>query len=169
MKELDNILAVLAATLQTDLKNSAKSKGLVASGKGIESIQVKPFTTPNSKGIIETHEHYMGIMDRGVKANKVPFSGVGSGAKKSLYIEGLVRWVKQKGLESDDRKALSRAFAIAYTHKKKGIPTDKGKLGWLTEVLTKAESFIVNEITRATEKDINIFIDNLVRDVKKRF
>lgn len=58
----------------------------------------------------------------GVKAEKIPFR-LGSGAKSSKFVEGLIQfWKLRKGL--DDKEALSAAIATARKHKKEGMHTN---------------------------------------------
>lgn len=65
---------------------------------------------------------YGAILDKGVKADRIPFGNTGGGGK-SKYIQALSLWVRQRGFVTSQKQALSMAFAIAKKHKKEGMPT----------------------------------------------
>ena len=70
---------------------------------------------------------YMTINNSGVKAERIPYYP-GSGNKTSKYIDGLMRYAKQR-FGASDKESKSIAFAIASKHKKEGMPT---KARWRT-------------------------------------
>lgn len=77
------------------------------------------------KGIEGFSVGYARYVNRGTPAEKVPYQR-GSGAGKSKYIQGLIRYVENRmGLQ--DKEAVSVAFAIANKHKKEGMPTDASR------------------------------------------
>lgn len=79
---------------------------------------------PNGWQMLVTMAHYAGYLERGVKAENIPFSP-GSGKKNSLYIEGLTKFAELRGMTNPK----SAAFAIAHAHKNQGMPTWKGGKG----------------------------------------
>lgn len=110
--------------------------------------------------------------DTGIEASRIPFSGSGSGAKSSLYIDALIRWVIQKGFESDAKKAKGMAFAIAHTHKLKGMHTSGGNLdiskrGWLTNTLEENEKQIVEIINKVAGQSMDILLNTIIDKAKK--
>lgn len=70
---------------------------------------------------IYDNKGYGSILNKGVPAEQIPFSP-GSGAKTSRYIQGLANYAKLR-MGVNDKLALSIAFAIAYTHKREGMPS----------------------------------------------
>jgi hypothetical protein len=71
-----------------------------------------------------TKRGYMGILDKGVSADRIPYTPGQRRADRSAYIQGLIRFFKhpERGGLSDE-EAVSRAFATAAKHKKEGMPT----------------------------------------------
>jgi hypothetical protein len=72
-----------------------------------------------------TDRGYGKILEQGVPSERIPFSPR-SGARTSKYIQGLARYAQAR-MGADDKTALSIAFAIAYNHKKEGMPTEASK------------------------------------------
>lgn len=72
-----------------------------------------------------TERGYGKIINDGVTADRIPFYP-GSGNKTSKYIQGLVNYAKLR-MGASDKDAVSIAFAIAYKHKKEGMPTEASK------------------------------------------
>lgn len=99
-----------------------KAQGHVASGKLIETIEIRINRTPDkiTGGIYM--EDYAIVLDRGVKADRVPFSP-GSGARSSLYIQSLIDWIATIKPGLGDRERKSFAFAIANKARQEGHPT----------------------------------------------
>jgi len=60
-------------------------------------------------------------LNNGVSADRIPYTR-GSGAARSLYIEGLMKYVRLRMGISDERTVKSVAFAIATEQKKRGMP-----------------------------------------------
>jgi len=115
---------------------------------------------------------YGGYIETGTPAENIPFSP-GSGNKRSMYIEGLIKYV-EKRMGLFDKQAKKVAFAIAHTQKREGMPTrgsfkysSNGKrTGWIDDSLAKASPDI-SEIIRKTWKEIiQADFTNLVRNYK---
>lgn len=156
----------LAEILEAMLMAALLSRGLKASGDLINSVEVKVKEFVSSIVIEGEFNFYGAIMDAGVPANRVPFNP-GSGAKTSLYLAGLQRWIRIKGFAQGVKQVLGIAFAIANKHKKVGIPVDKSKVGWMTQTLDKNEAKIVKDIENALDKQMTLIIDNLVRETQQ--
>ena len=98
---------------------------------------------------------YWRVVEYGVSAANVPFDArTRSGAGNSEYINGLIDWVKTKGMASDNDAIRSIAFAIATKQTASnrggfgfGNPMDKNKLGFVR----KSESAINNEIKKISK------------------
>lgn len=98
-----------------------EAKGHSMSGKLIADIETE--VTMNRGDIIIDYLAYKygAYLNSGVKPENVPFNP-GSGAGKSLFIDGLIRYVQQRMAIGDLKEAKSIAFAIAHTQKQKGMP-----------------------------------------------
>ena len=91
---------------------------------------------------------YWRVVEYGVASDKVPYNPkVRTGAGSSLYIQGLINWLKTKGIGSSDPEQRGIAFAIAKKHTEVGITIDKGKLGFLRKTMP----LIVAEESRLSE------------------
>ena len=99
--------------------------------------------------------YYWREVEYGVSAANIPFdASTRSGASNSKYIDGLMNWVKTKGMASDKDAIRAIAFAIAtkQTASNKGgfglgNPMDKNKLGFVR----KSKSEINNEILKISK------------------
>ena len=82
---------------------------------------------------------YWRVVEYGVAATNVPYdASVRTGAGNSDYINGLIRWIKVKGIASDNDTIRGIAFAIATKQTATsrggyglGNPMDKNKLGFV--------------------------------------
>lgn len=89
------------------------------------------------------------------------------GAKK-VPISALVEWIKQRGIASNNKKAIGIAFAIQKTIEKQGSPTTnsrkKGKrVEFVDDTIERIEGIIEQRVADLYEKEIEIQLDNLVR------
>ena len=79
-------------------------------------------------------DYYWRYVEYGVTGENIPYdASVRTGAGKSKYIEGLMNWIKIKGIASDNDVVRGIAFAIARKQTAKGgeglgNPMDKNKL-----------------------------------------
>ena len=65
--------------------------------------------------------YYSGILNDGVLPSKIPFSGRTGNGGTSQYIQALIQYWQQRGL--DEKEATRAAFATAYIHMKEGMST----------------------------------------------
>lgn len=116
---------------------------------------------------------YALIIDEGVPANRIPFAP-GSGARRSLYIEGLTRYAQQRMNILNLKEAKSVAFAIAYTQKREGMPTEASRrfsgtgkrTQWFEEAINKNLQFI-NEWARMYFREfITVSIQKILKKYK---
>jgi hypothetical protein len=118
---LDTYKQLVTKAIVRELAVSWGQNGHKLTNKLIDSIIVKIFENTDSILIEGYMFNYGSFMDRGVKSANIPYSGSTGKGGKSLYIEGLKKYVEQRiGLA--DKEALSMAFAIAAKHKKIGMP-----------------------------------------------
>tara|TARA_R110001583_G_scaffold103537_1_gene250789 strand:- start:10759 stop:11289 length:531 start_codon:yes stop_codon:yes gene_type:complete len=98
---------------------------------------------------------YWRVVEYGVNAANVPFDArTRSGAANSEYIDGLIRWVKTKGMGSSQDAIRAIAFAIATKQTSTnrggfglGNPMNKNKLGFVI----KSQMLINNEIKKISK------------------
>lgn len=126
-----------------------------ATGKLIASLDYD--TRNNNNTLLITMNDYGGYVNRGRKA----------GAKK-VPIQALLEWIKVKGIETNNKKALGIAFAIQKTIEKQGIPTNRSKrrgkkIEFVDDTLKRINAEINRLILNAVSKSIEIEIDNLVK------
>ena len=98
---------------------------------------------------------YWKYVEYGTDAKNIPFDArTRSGAGNSEYINGLIDWIKTKGIASDNDVVRGIAFAIATKQTAtsrggggRGNPMDKNKLGFVR----KSKQQIDNEIKKISE------------------
>lgn len=91
------------------------------------------------------------------------------GAAK-VPIKALVEWIKQKGIETNNKKVVGIAFAIQKTIEREGIPTTnsrkRGKrVGFVDDVIDRLRLEIEQRITELASKEVEIIIDNFVERI----
>lgn len=130
-----------------------------ATGKLIASLDYKRQDTVVSTDLIIEMNDYGTWVNLGRKrgAAKVP-------------IQALVEWIKQKGIETNNKKVLGIAFAIQKTIEKEGIPTvnsrKRGKrVGFVDDVLARIGNEIERRVTEMAYKTIEVEIDNFVKRI----
>ena len=98
--------------------------------------------------------YYWRFVDKGVESRsiKTPFA--------PPRINGLVRWLIDKGIGSGDKQIRSIAYAIAHTHGKKGMPTMRGsrdakRLNFVDRAINRNKGKINKEIDRLIESKLD--------------
>jgi len=91
------------------------------------------------------------------------------GAKK-VPIQALVEWIKQRGIETNNKKAIGIAFAIQKTIEREGTPTNnsrkKGKrIEFVDDTVSRIEGKIDTMLTDVFSKAIEAQIDNFVKRI----
>lgn len=108
-------------------------------------------------------EQYGLSLNYGIKPANIPYSPEPRGrGGKSKFIQGLIRWVKLKGIATGD-KAKGIAFAIARKQKEKGFPLT-GKIGFFDIAIEKSEDGIIRYIEQYIEDAICLLILNYVEN-----
>jgi len=104
-------------------------------------------------------------MNKGVKASKIPYNprkrGQGKGGT-SLYIQGLMDYVARRmGKSKGSKENKSIAFAIAASHKKKGMPlrTRGQGTGWLDDSADKLTKDISDLTLEFLSKELRVIIN----------
>jgi hypothetical protein len=106
------------------------------------------------------------VQNYGIKADRIPFNP-GSGAKKSKYIDGLVKFVQNR-MGKSGKEAERIAFAIARKHKTEGMPTANSysskytkngrRLNWISEGIAEATP----KVNEAISKYFPMVIDSIM-------
>lgn len=110
---------------------------------------------------------YWKVVEYGVNPSAIPYSPQDrSGKERSLYIEGLMNWIKVKGIASDNPTIKAIAFAIATKQTgqsgggSKGNPMDKNKLGFIRKTQREREKE-VEKIGLAYQKSVLTMVNSL--------
>ena len=167
----DRDIKKVAQDLIVALSLELISQGHKNTGSLISSMSSKIINLGNVKELQIFMNEYGLIVNDGVKANKVPYSRGSKRGGKSRYIQGLIDFVKNKGLASGDKEAQSIAFAIAAVHKKEGIGTNKSKRfskngkrkGWIDDTLKDKLDSIANQVHNVAFKSFSIEVDQILK------
>ena len=154
-KDLEEIGQFVIEELGKELINQRHE----ATGKLIASLDYYLVQQPQSDSVVAT------MLDYGKFVN----TGRRRGAAL-VPIQALVDWVKQKGIETNNKKALGIAFAIQKTIQKEGSPTNNSKrqgkkTEFVAEVIDKITPKINLMVEQALNRKVQISIDNLVRRI----
>ena len=128
----------IATNIQVILANTLIRLGRNASGAFINSLSHTIVYGSSSVEIVIKGLSYWRIIEYGVPAKNIPYGTKRTGAGSSRYIQGLMRWIKTKGLASNNKVVKAMAFAIATKQTSTsrggwglGNPMDKRKLGFI--------------------------------------
>lgn len=151
---LFNALQGLADFLELQLVRKVIQKGKVATGKGAQSIEVLTKRLVDAMVITESHEDYMTFVDRGRK----------KGGKK-VPIAAIEEWLKVKSFSFAAKNIRGTAFAIQTNIFKFGIKPSR----WLSETLDEQQGRIETVIGDAAVEQMDIIIENTIRNAQKNF
>ena len=146
-KELQTELEIVGAFMANILIAEIVAKGKVASGNLRDSVEYVISRTENSYKVDLLADRYITNVSDGRKAG-YPNGGDGS------FLKALIEWVKIKGLESDDKKVKSAAWAIRESIFQKGIPA------------TNIIEFAIEQIERQIDEMVTAALD---KDIKNHF
>ena len=159
-EKINDALRTIGSYIKDALIVELALQGHNATGTLINSITTNVLSTPNSSILFGEFVYYGRFVDTGRRP----------GAKK-VPIDALIKWIKQKGFESDAKKIRGMAFAIQKTIFEKGISTPQSWKGettkdFMTKTLKNLEPQITNDIESAAEKSIELIIDNMIRETR---
>lgn len=171
---IDSDIARVARFLVDTIGENLVRQGHKRTGKLLNSIEFVVVNNFRELGFDIYMEHYGAIVDKGVPANRIPFT-IGSGAKKSKYIDALIRWAKTFTFITSHKEAKSFAFAVAMKHKKEGMPTsgsyafsDTGdRTEFFTGVIEAKELIVEEMLLDIIGREIEIVLDDIVNDIQK--
>jgi len=169
MEQIDKIKTVVTNALMQEWI----AQGHFMTGKAVSEIEYVVEETFGQTRIIGNMPAHGVYMDQGVPASRIPFAP-GSGAGKSAYISGLIAYVQKRMNISDMKKAKSIAFAIAHTHKKRGMPspgsyafTQTGKrTDWINDAILKNTELIGEIVRRIYREFMEAEFTNVLRKNK---
>lgn len=156
--QLESIKIIATNTIIQKIKDEFKLQGHSLSGAFEQSLRVIVEKTPEGFSLIGRGNHYGGILNSGVEAQKIPYSGKTGRGGTSLYIEALRKFVEARGMASG-KEALSIAFAIAAKQKKEGLPTNASKRFSKTNKRTQ----FVQEGMKKSLPDFKAQLSNLMK------
>lgn len=172
MNELEKSMELAMAWLREQVRQELTDQGHVATGRLINSIEIR--TSQDAEGVTGQLwvEDYGVILEYGVAPHKVPYTP-GSGKGTSKYITALIDWIGviKPGLAVAEKKSF--AFAIAKTAKREGHPT-KGSFAysvngrrkaWAETVFGASEERFITMLN--LDKYMAVFFDNAINDIQK--
>lgn len=154
--------------------NEWKAQGHNLTGKAINEIETVVKFNINELTITGLVLDYMAINNRGVTADKIPYTP-NSGNRTSKYIQGLIDYAKKR-MGASDKEAKGIAFAIASKHKKEGMPTrasarfsSTGKrTGFIETAINKIEPELKNLIEKSIIYSIELTITTFYKSILNR-
>jgi hypothetical protein len=158
------------------IRERSRIQGHTLTGKFEAGLRAKIREDGNRILIIGIDESGVGkYLDEHVQSSQIPYSR-GSGAGKSLFIDGLTRYAEQRfGLSG--REALGAAFAMATKMKREGKPTlgsyrftqNQRRVGVITDTLNDEKDNIRRLIFERAGRDIKIQFQNIIRKNVKQW
>ncbi len=118
----------------------------------------------NIDGWIDKYGEYM---ERGVSASKIPYRRHPTGrGGKSLYIQGLMKYVAQRmSISEGTKENKSIAFAIANAQSKKGMPLRSPRgTKWLSKFLKNIENPLELKFIEFFGKGIDVEITKMIKE-----
>jgi len=119
----------------------------------------------NIKGL-----NYWKYVEYGTPGTNIPYDArKRTGNQANAYIEGLMRWIKIKGIASDNATIKAIAFAIATKQTSKGgwgrgNPMNKNKLGFVRKTKVKRDK-IVQDMAEAFQSEIVSLVSTFPDDL----
>lgn len=161
--------------LQKSFREELANQGHVNTGKLSDSIEYEIEILAEAIVANFYFEDYGFAIDQGVPANRIPFNP-GSGARKSKYIEGLIKYFQSKGI-LNDRDLMRRVFATAYSHKRQGMPTrgsfaysnNGRRKGFVQSTLNDNSDKILTLIERTTFEGIESSFNDMINNLSIQF
>jgi len=160
------VLEQLAKHLETKLKEALTAKKYVDTGNLLNSIHVDVVESNRSYALVGYHADYGYFAEKGRKPGTWPARGV------------IESWMSRKGIGNDltDSGKKGLAYIIRRKIKEKGIPGTYSKewsIGntlkrpnYISDVLTKEEQYMRNEVQKAFATEFDIMISEITQKFK---
>lgn len=147
----------LELELTVALKNRLLAQGHKASGQGVKSLETR--IVPSGDGLIISilGEDYLEFQETGRRSGSFP------------PVDALTKWVKRKGIESDQKKAKSIAFAIAKNMQKIGMHSNNKRLDitkrkFISGTIDNKATVIQQKLFQMFDKNFDLLVTQLSRD-----
>ena len=169
---LKSILDKQATKIEVALGMKLIELGREASGSLIKSLSHKINKVDEYSFDIDIKAlEYWYWVNYGVAGSNIPYEvGRRSGAKNSKYIQGLMNWLRIKGVSSDNNVIRGIAFAIAYKQTSKGgegrgNPINKSKLGFVEKTKTERDMHVMEIANGFQQEVVTLVKNNLVGEI----
>ena len=155
------------------IRENLSAQGHNLTGRLSRSLEGKESESGDAWAFSIFWEAYGTVIEQGLNRSRVPYSP-GSGAKHSKFIEGLIKYVKLRGLRPRKGQTVKGiAFAIAASGKKVGFPLPGSRrfsstgrrTGAISEVLDNEKRAILLGITEAAAIHIEDYLSGILEEV----
>ena len=157
-------LEELGEFIVSELAIEFAAQGHKNTGKMIEGLEYR--LVEDIEGYIleiTTDKNYTKYVNSGVPANRIKVG--------TKMIEGLMRWIEQKGLERGKKKVKNMAWAIAMKMKKEGMPTKNSlqysttgtRTGAIDTVFDRIQNEVLDIIVRINGEELEYQVDQIIR------
>lgn len=120
----DKTIHIIEENVASDFKRELLDQGHHLTGALENSVRSLLKHNSSSVAVEFFANDYIDPLNDGVPPENVPYdSSQRTGAKSSKYIEGLKNYAMLRFGLTNEKEALSAAFAIAKTHEKEGMPS----------------------------------------------
>ena len=146
--------------------NEFIAQGHNNTGRFIDSIELQVNFESTGIELLILWEQYGSAVNKGRKAGT-----------KQIPIDALVKWVQQRGIETNSRKALSVAFAIQKAIFVQGSPTRGAfkysrtgkRTGWVETVLEQKQKFIEQQLELVFFSEIQATVEQIAEKSIEEF
>ncbi len=162
--------------IKEELLKTWTDQGHKMSGKVVREMDIIVEQAVDKISFLFFSLPYGVYIEAGVDASKIPFSGSSGHGGKSAFIEALKSYAKNR-MNLPDKEALSAAFAIAHTQKKRGMPTPASsrfsstgeRTNWIGNTMERNEVFIREFMSRYVNEILSVLFDNIILKYSKEF
>ena len=169
IKAIEPKLKDIAEKVRLDLATELEEQGHRLSGKLEKSISYEILQEPNAFVIAFDYLKYGIYVNNGVSPQNIPFSGRTGRGGTSKYIQALIDYAQARGMN----KPVSAAFAIAYKHKREGMPTKASRrfsangrrTGFQNQVIEDVQKELPNLIDKHLFNQLRIVFENLIVNI----
>ena len=162
--------------IKAELLKTWVEQGHNMNGKVVKEMDIIVEQTVDKISFLFYSFPYGVYMEGGVSADQIPYSGTSGHGGKSAYIQALIGYAKKK-LQLPDDQAKSAAFAIAQTHRKKGMPSPSSsrfsatgeRTGWIANTMERNEVLIRQFMLKYVNELISVRFENMILKYSKEF
>lgn len=166
----------LKKTFKEVLVQEWKDQGHDLTGEFVQQLEIRVEELAGSLKLEAWILKYGAYLEFGVKPGRIPYQR-GSGAGNSLYISGLIDYVQKRMNIRSISEAKSVAFAIAETHKKKGMPTPASsrfsksgqRTNWITAAMVENKDLIIQLAREYARTTVEVQLSHILAKWQKQF